>query len=234
MRASHETGGADRVQPPGVRRPGSRHLRAVAEGPVERLCSAVCMAALAVMLAVIGMDIATRALLNFSFEISDELGGYMLVVISFISLPVCQINDSFHHVDFVQSRLSARGRAISHVIFDLLSLVFCALLLWQFGRFELSSWRFDDHAPTYLATPLWLPRLAMVAGAAALLFSGLRTLIADIARVRNCTSFPSPDCGGRFGGAGETRALCLPPGPLPGPPPQAREKEERREGKKPA
>jgi TRAP-type C4-dicarboxylate transport system permease small subunit len=152
---------------------------------VERVCNVICMAALVVMLAVIGLDIATRALLNFSFEISDELGGYMLVVISFVALPVCQVNDSFHHVEFVQARLSPRGRAVSHVIFDLLSLAFCTLLLWQLGRFELSSWRFDDHAPTYLNTPLWLPRLAMAAGAAALVFSGLRTLIADIARVRN-------------------------------------------------
>ena len=34
------------------------------------------------MLVVIGVDILTRSLFNFSFEISDELGGYMLVVIS--------------------------------------------------------------------------------------------------------------------------------------------------------
>ena len=169
-----------------------RHARALPEGPVEQLCNLICMAALITMLAVIGLDIATRALLNFSFEISDELGGYMLVVITFVSLPVCQVNDSFHHVEFVQSRLSARGRAISHVIFDILSLAFCAALLWQLGRFELSSWRFDDHAPTYLATPLWLPRLAMVAGAAALVFSGLRTLAADIARLRTCGKDPLP------------------------------------------
>jgi TRAP-type transport system small permease protein len=168
-------------------RPGHRYARALPEGPVERLCNLICMAALVTMLAVIGLDIATRALFNFSFEISDELGGYMLVVITFVSLPVCQINDSFHHVEFVQSRLSPRGRAISHVIFDVLSLAFCAVLVWQLGRFELSSWRFADHAPTYLATPLWLPRIAMVVGAAALLFSGLRTLVADIGRVRACS-----------------------------------------------
>jgi TRAP-type C4-dicarboxylate transport system permease small subunit len=163
---------------------GARPLRAVPEGPVERLCNFACMAALVVMLGVIGVDILTRALLNFSFEISDELGGYMLVVITFVSLSVCQANDSFHHVEFVQSRLSARGRAISHVVFDLLSLAFAMALLWQLIRFEMSSWRFDDHAPTYLATPLWIPRLAMVVGAAALLVSMARTLAADIARLK--------------------------------------------------
>ena len=110
------------------------------------------------MLVVIGVDILTRSLFNFSFEISDELGGYMLVVITFVSLPVCQISDSFHHVELVQSRLSPFGRAVSHVIFDLLSLTFCVLLLWQLVRFEITSFRFSDHAPTYLATPLWIPQ----------------------------------------------------------------------------
>jgi TRAP-type C4-dicarboxylate transport system permease small subunit len=168
----------------GKRARGVRPLRAVPEGPVERLCNFACMMALVVMLGVIGVDIITRALLNFSFEVSDELGGYMLVVITFVSLPVCQVNDSFHHVEFIQSRLSARGRAISHVVFDLLSLAFATALLWQLIRFEMSSWRFDDHAPTYLATPLWIPRLAMAIGAAALLFSMARTLVADIARLK--------------------------------------------------
>jgi TRAP-type transport system small permease protein len=154
--------------------------RAIGEGLVERLCKLICLAALLVMLVVIGVDILTRSLFNFSFEISDELGGYMLVAITFISLPVCQANDSFHHVAFVQARLSPRSRAISHVIFDLLSLAFCALLLWQLIRFEISSWRFDDHAPTYLATPLWIPRLLMAVGAAALCLSMLRTLFVDV------------------------------------------------------
>jgi hypothetical protein len=51
-------------------------------------------------------------------------------------------------------------------------------------RFELSSFRFGDRAPTYLATPLWIPQSAMMLGAAALCFSMLRTLAADIARLR--------------------------------------------------
>jgi TRAP-type C4-dicarboxylate transport system permease small subunit len=154
------------------------------ESIVERACKLACVAALVVMLVVVAVDILTRSLLNFSFEISDELGGYLLVVIAFVSLPVCQAGDSFHRVELVQARLSPFGRAVSHVIFDLLSLAFCALLFWQLVRFELTSFRFGDRAPTYLATPLWIPQAAMVLGAAAVCFSMLRTLAADIGRVR--------------------------------------------------
>jgi TRAP-type C4-dicarboxylate transport system permease small subunit len=163
---------------------GSPPARGLAESIVERACKLACVAALVVMLAVIGVDILTRSLFNFSFEISDELGGYMLVIITFVSLPVCQISDSFHHVELVQSRLSPYGRAVSHVIFDLLSLTFAVLLLWQLVKFEISSYRFDDHAPTYLATPLWIPQAAMMLGATALCFSIVRTLVASFARLR--------------------------------------------------
>jgi len=166
------------------RAPGSASARTLPETIVERVCKLACVAALVVMLVVIGADIVTRSLFNFSFEISDELGGYMLVVITFISLPVCQINDSFHHVELVQSRLSPLGRAVSHVIFDLLSLAFGVLLLWQLIRFQISSFRFGDQAPTYLATPLWIPRIAMLVGAAALCVSMMRTLLADVGSVR--------------------------------------------------
>jgi TRAP-type transport system small permease protein len=163
---------------------GRASARRLEESIVERACKLACVAALVVMLVVVGVDILTRSLLNFSFEISDELGGYLLVVITFLSLSVCQISDSFHHVELVQSRLSPRARAISHVIFDLLSLAFCALLLWQLVRFEMSSYRFGDRAPTYLGTPLWLPQTAMLLGAAALCFSMVRTLAADVVRWR--------------------------------------------------
>src|SRR5947209_6312901 len=67
------------------RRPSAHRLP---ESIVERICKLACVAALVVMLIVVATDILTRALFNFSFEISDELGGYLLVVIAFVSLPV--------------------------------------------------------------------------------------------------------------------------------------------------
>jgi TRAP-type C4-dicarboxylate transport system permease small subunit len=167
---------------------GEAHRRpsvhGLAESIVERICRIACIAAIVVMIVVVATDILTRWLLNFSFEISDELGGYLLVVIAFVSLPVCQISESFHRVELVQSRLTPFWRAVSNLIFDLLSFAFCALLLWQLARFELASYRFGDRAPTYLATPLWIPQAAMLLGAAALCFSMLRTLAADVVRLR--------------------------------------------------
>jgi TRAP-type transport system small permease protein len=161
-----------------------RRSRALPEGPVEWTCKIASEAALVVMLVLIAVDIVTRSLFNFSFEVSDEVGGYMLVAIAFLSLSACHVNGSFHEVEFVQARLTPRGRSLSHLIFGLLSLAACVLLAWQFVRLEMSSWRFGDVAPTYLSTPLWLPRLSMALGMIALCFSLCRTLIAEARRLR--------------------------------------------------
>ena len=83
----------------------------------------------------------------------------------------------------MQAQLSARWRSISHFIFGLLSLAACTLIAWQFIRLEMSSWRFGDVTPTYLATPLWLPQLPMALGMIALCFSLCRSLIAEIEAV---------------------------------------------------
>jgi TRAP-type C4-dicarboxylate transport system permease small subunit len=166
---------------PAVRLRGSR---ALPEGPVEWTCKIASEVALIVMLVLIAVDIVTRSLFNFSLEVSDEVGGYMLVAIAFLSLSACHVNHSFHEVEFVQARLTARARALSHLVFGLLSLAASLLLAWQFVRLEMSSWRFGDVAPTYLSTPLWRPQLPMALGMIALSFSLCRTLIAEARRLR--------------------------------------------------
>ena len=156
----------------------------VGEGAVERICKYASEAALVAMLVVIGMDILTRYVFNFSFEIADEIGGYMLVVMTFVSLSVCQANNAFHQVELVQARLAPRWRALSAAIFDVLAFGLAAVLLWHFVRLEFSSYRFGERAPTFLETPLWLPRLAMAIGIGALCFTIVRTFLAHLRRFR--------------------------------------------------
>lgn len=136
------------------------------------------------MVAIVGLEVVTRNLMGFSFQISDELGGYIIVLIAFLSLCVCQVNGSYHHVEFLQARLSARGRAVSRVVFDLICLALCLVLAWQLGRLTVNSWYSEDVAPTPLMTPLWAPQALMPLGMATLSISVLRTLIADLRTLR--------------------------------------------------
>ena len=87
-------------------------------------------------------------------------------------------------MQFIQARLSPRLRAMSHLLFDLLSLAFCAVLIWQLSRYVLQSWRSGDVAPTLLATPLWIPQLLMPIGSVAVTISLLRSAALNYRRCR--------------------------------------------------
>jgi TRAP-type C4-dicarboxylate transport system permease small subunit len=149
---------------------------------MERGCMVICEIGIVAIAVVVLTEIVTRNLLGFSFEASEEIGGYIIVAISFLSLPVCQVYRSYHHVQFVQERLSPRWRAASHVLFDALSLGFCILLVWQLTRFTLQTWRAEDVAPTLLATPLWIPQTLMPLGALAASVSLARALAGNVRR----------------------------------------------------
>lgn len=149
---------------------------------MERTCMVICEIAIGAMACIVILEIVSRNLFNFSFEMSDELGGYIIVGITFLSLPVCQVYRSYHHVQLIQTRLPPRVRAMSHLFFDLLSLAFCAVLVWQLSRYVLQSWRSEDMAPTLLATPLWIPQTLMPIGAAAVTVSLLRSAALNLRR----------------------------------------------------
>ena len=143
-------------------------MAAVAGRPltlIERLSlwlSAFCMIG---MIVLILAEVVLRGAFNSTTEHSDELVGYLLVGVSFFSLALCQGTHAFHRVEMVQSRLGPRGRALSSLVFDLLSFAYIALTDWYFVQFVMSSHRREAQASTLLATPLWIPETVMVVGA---------------------------------------------------------------------
>jgi TRAP-type C4-dicarboxylate transport system permease small subunit len=143
-------------------------------GPVERVCQFVCEVGMIAMAVIVLIEIVTRNVFNFSFQISDEVGGYIVVGLTFLALPVCQVRRAYHHVMFVQARLSPRIRAASHLLFDLLCLGFCLILVWQLTAQVIGTYQSGDVAPTELATPLWIPQLVMPIGSVALTLAVLR------------------------------------------------------------
>lgn len=153
-------------------------------GPVENGCEIVCGLFLMAMIVLIGAEAIARNLFGTSLQITDEVGGYLLVAITFLSMSVAEAHGGFHRVEFVQARLKVQARLVSQITFDLISLVAAGLVTWQLTRLTLNAWRAEDVAPTPLQTPLWLPQSAMAVGMALLCFALCRTIITKIARLR--------------------------------------------------
>lgn len=142
--------------------------------------SAFCMAGMAILMLA---EIVLRSVFNSTTEHSDELVGYLLVGVSFLSLALCQSRGAFHRVEMVQMRLGSRGQALSALVFNVLSFLYIAITDWYFLQFVMSSYRREAMASTVLATPLWIPETVMVAGATMLLLALAQSIVNDVRKL---------------------------------------------------
>lgn len=156
-------------------------------GVIDNVCEAVCSLFLLAMIVLIGAEAIARNLFGTSLQITDEVGGYLLVAVTFLSMSAAEAHGAFHRVELVQMRLKPSARIISQIAFDLTSFAASALVTWQLVRLALNSWRAEDVAPTPLATPLWLPQASMGLGMALLCLALLRTIAAKLRYLRKGT-----------------------------------------------
>ena len=131
---------------------------------IERACALASALALVAMVVIIVTDVVTRNFLGFSFQISDEFGGYLLVAATFMAMPVAAARGAFHQVAFLQMRLPERARLAVEATVHAISLAVCLIMEWQIVRFVMINYRSGDAAPTQTGTPLWIPQLAMPIG----------------------------------------------------------------------
>lgn len=150
------------------------------EGPIEKICKLLCAAGIIVMLVVIAEDVVSRTIWNTSLEISDEIGGYMLVAVTFLGLALAKTHGAFHRTDFFRSRLPHKAQIVSRILFDLLSLGVASILLWQYFRYAETRFLSGSTAPTKLATPQWIPAVPMVLGMAAYVLAIVKSVIGNV------------------------------------------------------
>jgi TRAP-type C4-dicarboxylate transport system permease small subunit len=169
---------------------GAVHLiETIASGPspIEKGSEAICGFFLIAMIVLIGAEAVARNVFATSLQVTDEIGGYLLVAMTFLSMSVAEAHGAFHRVELIQSRFGEKVRMISQIVFDLMSLGASAIVTWQLVRLTLNSWRSEDVAPTPLQTPLWLPQSTMAIGMALLCFALIRTIIVKAKRMRGST-----------------------------------------------
>jgi TRAP-type C4-dicarboxylate transport system permease small subunit len=135
------------------------------------------------MIVLIGAEAVARNVFATSLQVTDEIGGYLLVAMTFLSMSVAEAHGAFHRVELIQSRLSETVRMVSQIAFDLMSLAASVIVTWQLTRLTLNSWRAEDVAPTPLQTPLWLPQSTMAIGMALLCIALARTIVAKARRI---------------------------------------------------
>ncbi len=135
---------------------------------LERACGVLAQIALVTMMVAIGAELVMRNLFHVSWEGTDEVGAYLLVAVTFLSLATSLAHGGFHELLLVKDRLSPRRRAWLDATMQSICLVCAAILTWYFCRTVYTTWDSDERSLTALMVPLWIPRLTMPLGTAAL------------------------------------------------------------------
>lgn len=150
---------------------------------LARVCLSICNISLVTLIAMVALEVILRRGLGVSLGFVDELGGYFLVTITFLSLAPCQRKNAFHRVELFVGGLSHSNRAILNILFNILSLAVSLIVLWHLFRLVSISWRTQETSYTALLTPLWIPRLAMPLGMAALCMMLAQIIFEDTRRL---------------------------------------------------
>ena len=130
---------------------------------------------LLLMVALMGAEIVTRALLQRSTQISDEYSGYLFTWMTLGGFFYAQRSDRFLRVDSLRARLSPRARAAAVALSSLFAAALVAVLLYASWATFRTSVAFDSRSIQPSQTLLWLPQIAMPAGFALLLLAFLHS-----------------------------------------------------------
>ncbi len=106
----------------------------------------------------IGFDVLSRKLLNFSVGGAHEIGGYFLAISSAWAASFTLFKRSHIRMDVAYSQLPERGRYILDILSLVALLTFVGLVAWYANAMFLKSYSLGSRANTPLLTPLWIPQ----------------------------------------------------------------------------
>ncbi|SDO88624.1 TRAP transporter small permease [Desulforhopalus singaporensis] len=136
------------------------------------------------MVMVLG-EVLTRYVMQDPLSIADELGGFMLVGITFIGLAYTWKERSHVSVEIVTNMLSPGVRRWLKLFTLLLATVFCWPLIA--GSYELlqDSLLFGSRSGSWMRTPLVYPQSVLLVGSVLLLLQLVAEIIKSVLELMN-------------------------------------------------
>lgn len=112
----------------------------------------------------IGFEVVSRKLFNYSMAGADEISGYAYALSMAWGYGLVALRGEHVRVDALRVHLPSRARClldvIAHGAFSALMIV----LVWRSVLMVEESWRLAAKSNTPLSTPLWIPQSIWLAG----------------------------------------------------------------------
>ena len=121
-------------------------------------------------------------LAGFNLRGSDAYAGYAMAAAGFLALAHTLKRGEHIRVTLLLDRFGGRLRRPLEIWCHLAGTFFCAVLAFYSVRLAWQSHEFNDISQGNDATPMWIPQIAMAAGAIVLLMAMVDDLVAVIGR----------------------------------------------------
>jgi len=134
---------------------------------VERLSYGTGYAAGVVLLTIVVLtmvEVVSRYVLKNPLILSDELGGYAMVAVSFLGLAYCAQEKGHIRITFIVERLDPRTAGYIRIASLVFGLALVSVAAWVSWKFLGDSFTRDMRSNSLLRTPLKWPQLAMPVG----------------------------------------------------------------------
>ncbi len=154
-------------------------------GAVTHAQSVVGEGLIAALAVFVSIEAILRWSINWSFLVTDEIGGYVMVIVAFFGMAVALHDRALFRVEVLFHKLSPNRQRQAQVVFDLVSLGFALLLAWQLVALVLRSFDKGIIAPTIMRTPLWIPQAGMALGAVVIVLVLVHQVIDGIRGLRS-------------------------------------------------
>jgi TRAP-type C4-dicarboxylate transport system permease small subunit len=109
-------------------------------------------------------EVVSRYVLKNPLILSDELGGYALVAISFLGLAYCGMEKGHIRITFIVERFDPRTAGWIRLVTLALGLLFAAIAAWVSWQFLADSFARNMRSNSMLMTPLKWPQMALPVG----------------------------------------------------------------------
>ena len=127
-------------------------------GPPVRWMQIACGWALMAICFATLYDIVARRMFGHSVQGVNELGAYLLAIVSAFGFSSALLQKAHSRVDFLFPRFSPFVVSVLNLVAAVLLFGVAAISVWQGWHVLEESLLFDSRASTPLQTPMWIPQ----------------------------------------------------------------------------
>jgi TRAP-type C4-dicarboxylate transport system permease small subunit len=132
--------------------------------PMARIAAVICGYAVLLLSLAVSVEIVGRKVFSHSFPGTDDMGGYVLAIISVVGASYTMAKRGHTRVDIFLVKLPTGWQRVLNLLAMVSMAAFATFAAWRGSSVLLESIEFQSVASNPLQTPLWQPQSLWLIG----------------------------------------------------------------------